>query len=220
MTKKGKIYKIKNIVNHKEYVGCTISTLKKRFEEHIWRCLNSDSNTKFCNSIRKYGVENFMIELIEECDVINIYEREKFYIDNFNTYFLGLNSTYGGEGCLGYTHSKEIKDKISKILKNGKSHKGKTYEIIYGEKVDEERKKRSESVKNNWKNMSPEEKEKRVKKVTDTIRKKSLLSIDQIKEIKNKLKEGIKIKELKVLYPKLRTGFFYELKNNRRWKNI
>ena len=53
MTKKGKIYKIKNIVNQKEYVGCTISTIKKRFEEHAWRCLNSDSNTKFCNSIRK-----------------------------------------------------------------------------------------------------------------------------------------------------------------------
>ena len=43
---------------------------------------------------------------------------------------------------------------------------------------------------------------------------------NQLLEIKTKLKEGIKVKELKILYPNLRTGFFYELKNNRRWKNI
>ena len=52
------------------------------------------------------------------------------------------------------------------------------------------------------------------------MRQKSLYSIEIIKEIKSKLKEGIKVKELKILYPNLRTGFFYELKNNRRWKNI
>ena len=53
---------------------------------------------------------------------------QKFYINEFKTYENGLNSTIGGEGCLGYTHSPEIRQKISENVKNGNSHKGKTYE--------------------------------------------------------------------------------------------
>jgi group I intron endonuclease len=220
MSEKGYIYKIKNIVNNKEYVGCTITSLKKRFEEHAWRCLKTDINTKFCNSVRKYGVENFKIDLIEECDVANIYEREKHYIKEYNTYNIGLNSTYGGEGCLGYKHSKEIREKISKNLKDGRSHKGKTYEELYGDKANEEKEKRKLSVKNGWDSMSDEEKEKRVNNIKNVLLKNSKYGVDLIKEIKNKFKEGYKIKELKLLYPNVKENFFYDVKNGRRWVDL
>ena len=165
MTEKGYIYKIKNIINSKEYVGCTITTLKKRFEEHAWRCINSDSNTKFCNSIRKYGIENFNIELIQECDVKVIYEREKHFINEYDTFNIGLNSTIGGEGCLGYKHSKEIREKISSTIKDGRSHKGKTYEELYGDRSEEEKLKRK--ISSGWNKMTEEDKILRVNNISE-----------------------------------------------------
>lgn len=216
----GYIYKIKNLINEKEYIGCTINPINKRFEEHVYRCLKTDSNTKFCNSIRKYGVENFNIELIEECNVLNIYEKEKFYITEFKTYEYGLNSTVGGEGCLGYVHSPEIRKKISENTRDGNSHKGKTYEELYGDKADEEREKRRLSVKKGWESISKEDKEKRVSKANETIRKNSKYGVELIKEIKNKFKEGFKIKEISNMYPQFNKGYLSAIKNNKRWKNI
>lgn len=218
--KKGIIYKITNLINEKEYVGCTIYPIKKRFEAHIYRCLKTDSNTKFCNSIRKYGVENFNIEIIEECDISIIYEKEKFYINKFKSYDNGLNSTFGGEGCLGYTHSPEIRQKISENVKNGNSHKGKTYEELYGNKADEEREKRRMSVKKGWDSISDEKKENRVNKSTETTRKNSKYGVELIKEIKNKFKEGFKIGEVSDIYPQFNKGYLSAIKNNKRWKNI
>ncbi len=220
MSEKGYIYKITNQINKKEYVGCTITTLKKRFEEHAWRCIKSDSNTKFCNSIRKYGIENFKIELIEECCVNNIYEREKYYIDIFETYEKGLNSTVGGEGCLGYIHSPEIRIKISEAVKNGNSHKGKTYEELYGDKAEEEKEKRRLSVKNGWDNLLENKRKERTKKIQETRQKKSKYGVELVSEIKNKIKEGLTYKQFRELYPEVRQNFYYELKNGKRWANI
>jgi len=218
MTEKGYIYKIKNIINSKEYVGCTITTLKKRFEEHAWRCINSDSNTKFCNSIRKYGIENFNIELIQECDVKVIYEREKHFINEYNTFNIGLNSTIGGEGCLGYKHSKEIREKISSTIKDGRSHKGKTYEELYGDRAEEEKLKRK--ISSGWNKMTEEDKILRVNNIKTATRKNSKYGINLVKEIKQKINEGVKIKELKKLYPQVYENFFYDIKNGRRWGDI
>ena len=220
MSEKGYIYKIKNIINNKLYVGCTITTIKKRFEEHAWRCLKTDTNTKFCNSIKKYGVENFQIDLIEECDVSNIYEREKHYINELNTFKKGLNSTYGGEGCLGYKHSKEIKEKISKKLKNGNSHKGKTYEDLYGDNAKEEKERRKHSVKNGWDNMSEEEKNKRINNAKEKNRNQSKYGIEIIKEIKKEFKDGLSINDVNKKYPEFNKQYLYSIKNNRRWKDI
>jgi len=220
MSEIGLIYKIKNNINNKQYIGCTISTLKKRFEEHTYRCLKTDINTKLCNSIRKYGVENFEIDLLEECRISSIYEREKFFINKHNTFQNGLNSTYGGEGCLGYTHPKEIREKISKTLKDGKSHKGKKYEDIYGDKYIEEKEKRRDSVKKSWDNMSDDEKDVRINKMKETHRKNSKYGIDLVKEIKNKFIEGLSVKDVGKLYPQVNKNNLYAIKSNKRWKNI
>lgn len=169
---KGKIYKITNKINNKIYIGCTIYSLEKRFFEHIYRATKTDSNTKFYNSIKKYGIENFKIELIQECDLNVIYEIEKKHITELDTYHNGLNSTFGGEGCLGYIHSPEIRRKISKSVKEGNSHKNKTYEELYGDKSNEEKKRRKESVKKYWDNITPIEKDSRIKKISDSLKGK------------------------------------------------
>jgi group I intron endonuclease len=220
MCKIGIIYKIKNKINEKEYIGCTINTLKKRIEEHVWRCLNSDSNSKFCNSLRKYGIENFESEILEECDVKEIYSKEKKYIEKYETYTKGLNSTLGEEGCLGYKHSEDIRKKISYILKDGRSHKGKNYQEIYGVNFLNEIEKRSNSVKKMWKKMDENEKKIRFDKSVSKSREKSKYGESLIKEIKNKFKEGLKVKEVLNLYPFFNESYLYAIKNNKRWKNI
>lgn len=218
--KKGKIYKIINKSNQKVYIGCTINSLEQRFYEHLYRCLNTDYKSKLYNSIRKYGVENFEISLIEECDLSNIYEIEKKYISQYDSYDNGLNSTFGGEGCLGYVHSPEIRKKISEGTKNGNSHKGKTYEQLYGEKAEEEKLKRKNSVKNGWKNLTSEDKKNRIKKTIEGINKTSKYSLELVKEVKDKIRNGIKIKEIKTLYPQMSESYLYSLKSNKRRKDL
>lgn len=215
---KGRIYKITNKENGLIYIGCTINSLEKRFGEHLSRCFSSTHKSKLYNSMKKYGQENFTIELIEECDLNIIYEVEKKYIEQYDSYNNGLNSTFGGEGCLGYTHSPEIRKKISEHTKNGNSHKGKTYEELYGEKADEEREKRKTAA--SWGKMTEEERNIRVNNIKNASRKNSKYGIELVREIKQKITEGVKIKELKQIYPQVYDNFFYDIKNGRRWSDL
>jgi group I intron endonuclease len=217
-TEKGKIYKITNKENGLIYIGCTINSLEKRFGEHLSRCFTSEYKSKLYNSIKKYGKESFIIELVEECDLDIIYETEKKYIKQYDSYNNGLNSTIGGEGCLGYTHSPEIRQKISENTKNGNSHKGKTYEELYGVRAEEERLKRKTA--SGWGKMTEEERNSRINNITNAIRKNCKYDINLVREIKQKINDGVKIKELKKDYPQVYDNFFYDIKNGRRWVNI
>jgi DNA polymerase II small subunit/DNA polymerase delta subunit B len=149
-----------------------------------------------------------------------MYNNEIKYIKLYDTYDNGLNSTYGGEGCLGYEHTDETKEKISNILKNGASHKGKTYEQLYGDKSVDEKNKRRLSVKTDWENMSDEDKQNRVNKIKEISRKNSKYGIELITEIKNKFRDGYSVKELKDQYPQIGLSYLYTLKTNKRWKEI
>ena len=215
---KGRIYKITNKENGLIYIGCTINSLEKRFGEHLSRCFTSDYKSKLYNSMKKYGQENFTIELIEECDLNIIYETEKKYVEQYDSYNNGLNSTIGGEGCLGYTHSPEIRQKISENTKNGNSHKGKTYEELYGDRAEEEKLKRKTA--SGWNKMTEEERNVRVNNIKNASRKNAKYSIDLVKEIKQKIIDGVKIKELKKNYPQVYDNFFYDIKNGRRWSDL
>jgi group I intron endonuclease len=217
-TDKGKIYKITNKENGSIYIGCTINSLEKRFGEHLSRCFSSTHKSKLYNSMKKYGQENFTIELIEECDLSVIYETEKKYVEQYDSYNNGLNSTIGGEGCLGYTHSSEIRQKISENTKNGNSHKGKTYEELYGDRADEEKEKRKTAA--SWNKMTKEERNIRVNNIKNASRKNSKYGVELVREIKQKIIEGVKIKELKQIYPQVYDNFFYDIKNGRRWSDL
>jgi group I intron endonuclease len=86
---KGFVYLITNKINNKRYVGVTTRNVLVRFNEHIW-----DANTKRrCNSIlhaaiRKYGKQNFFVDLLEECNNIKELDfllKESDYIKKYNT---------------------------------------------------------------------------------------------------------------------------------------
>lgn len=92
----GVIYKIYNDINDKIYVGQTIQPLIRRWQSHI-----KDSKTKethLYRAMRLYGVEHFLIQPIEENipnDQLN--DREIYWIEYFDSYNNGYNSTRGGD---------------------------------------------------------------------------------------------------------------------------
>lgn len=49
-------------------------------------------------AFRKYGLENFSFEILEQCKIDKLSEKEIFYIEKYNSYKNGYNQTLGGEG--------------------------------------------------------------------------------------------------------------------------
>lgn len=97
MTKYGRIYIIRNTINNKVYIGQTKVSLKLRFQNHLSAARN-DKDYVIGKAIRKYGEENFYIELLEECTIEELNEREKYWISYFNATNnkFGYNMSIGG----------------------------------------------------------------------------------------------------------------------------
>ena len=73
--------------------------------------------------MNKYGTDCFYVELIEEgTDDSYRYEREKYYINLYNTTneSIGYNMTIGGLGTIGYKFTDEDKEK-NKCRRNWQS---------------------------------------------------------------------------------------------------
>lgn len=97
--KKGTIYIIKNKVNKKVYIGQTTININERFKQHMKNSTINSKNQKFYRAIKKYGKENFYIEALENnIDENKLNEKEIYYIDKYNSFFNGYNSTKGGKG--------------------------------------------------------------------------------------------------------------------------
>ena len=92
----GYIYKITNDINDKVYIGKTEFNIEKRFQEHCRDALK-DRNEKrpLYNAMNKYGIEHFKIEEIEQCN--DIENREKYWIEYYDSYNNGYNATLGGD---------------------------------------------------------------------------------------------------------------------------
>lgn len=91
------IYQITNDVNQKIYIGKTENSIEKRFKEHCWDASRERNEKRpLYNAMRKYGVEHFHIELIEETN--NPEEREVYWIEKKQSFKNGYNATIGGDG--------------------------------------------------------------------------------------------------------------------------
>lgn len=94
------IYKIKNLINGKVYIGQSVD-IQYRFNNHKSESFNPKSNaydTAIHRAIRKYGIENFSFEIVEECEQENLRDREIYWISHYGSFGNGYNLTSGGEG--------------------------------------------------------------------------------------------------------------------------
>lgn len=128
MKKISGIYKIVNKITGKLYIGLG-RNIHKRWINHKW-CLNNDNhrNGYLQRSWKKYGAENFSFEIIEECSIEELNERETFFIRLYksdNKEF-GYNSNDGGDSR---KMNEETKEKI-RIANTGKKRSQETCDLI------------------------------------------------------------------------------------------
>ena len=153
-------------VTDKWYIGQTVNP-EGRFNCHIDRAINKKDKTYFYNSIRKYGLENFVYCVLEE-NVLreNLNMREMDWIEYYDSFYCGYNMTAGGNQTI---FSEEFKEKMSEANK-GRIPWNKGKHGIYSE---ETLKKLSESLKGKpgyWTNKHLSEETK--KKLSESLKGK------------------------------------------------
>lgn len=129
------IYKITN-PNGKVYIGQS-TNIKKRWKSY--ENLHCKGQTKLYNSLKKHGWENHKCEIIEECDISLLEEREtywklfykvleipslccridgKFGYDSIETKLKKSKALLGNNYALGHTKSLEAIESIKFKMKN------------------------------------------------------------------------------------------------------
>ena len=110
----GYLYKIKNTINNKVYIGKTYKTIYQRFQEHIDNAFKKKENSKLYNDMRKYGLNNFELSLIGQFEEYDLEYKEIEYIKQYDSWKNGYNQSVGGEGL--YKNQERDKSIISDFL--------------------------------------------------------------------------------------------------------
>lgn len=137
--KQGIIYKYTNINNGKIYIG---QTTEEKVRKYKHRKEAFKEGGKFSKAICQHGFENFTYEvLFRTVETENLEQLKRVldtmeiaYIKFYDSYRNGYNATLGGGGIIGYKHSEETKQKMSK------THMGKTMSEEAKRNISESRK--------------------------------------------------------------------------------
>jgi len=122
------IYKAYNKITGKIYIGFD-SKWPRRKNAH--KCYHKKRDNKFYRAIKKYGWENFewsiVYQSLDKNHTKNI--METFFINEYDSFKNGYNSTFGGEGTFG------ISRKSQKVPYNhngwvGKRHTEETKKLM------------------------------------------------------------------------------------------
>ena len=201
------IYKITNNITHKVYIGQTTDS-NRRWKDHkrlAFTPNHKEYNKALYQAMRKYGIENFSFNLIEEIENKNERNnREIYWINYYNSYNNGYNESLGGDGgsqkghCLGSQNgrarlSEEDVIKIRTYYKSGMAKSTAFQE--FKDKISESgfsRVWRGET----WKNIMPEVFTEENKQINIHLGKglgakhSRIFSDDEVRFIRNLKKNG------------------------------
>ena len=144
------IYKITNLINGKVYVGQTKRTLEERMSEHARK-----GKLPIDYAIKKCGIENFSVEEIDKAETQKeLDEKEIKWVAFYDCIKPnGYNLTKGSKRTIGYKHTEEAKQKMSKsklgIFAGDKNP-------FYGKHHSEEQKKKWSESRKGLKHVAPE----------------------------------------------------------------
>jgi group I intron endonuclease len=137
------IYKITSPTK-KIYIGQSID-IEKRFNNYGF--LNCKRQPAIYNSLKKYGVKKHKFEILCECNIDELNDKERYYQDLYSVISKnGLNCSLTSSTYRSGKHSEESKLKMSVAKKGNKNCLG--HKNMLGKKhTEESKKKMSESTK-------------------------------------------------------------------------
>lgn len=134
------IYKITNTINQKSYIGQS-NFIERRFTQHKSPCEQERfSNKPLYQAFKKYGIENFTFEVIEECSVEDLDKREQYWIRYYNSlvHQNGYNIRSGGQGNADENHPRHklTKEDVIDIRTRYNNHERcKEVEQLYSDRI-------------------------------------------------------------------------------------
>ena len=90
------IYKITNLLTEQCYIGQSIN-VQQRMKQHC-KCglgIEASATNKLYNSMQRDKIWNFSFELLEECPKESLNEKERFWINMYQSNIYGLNTLKG-----------------------------------------------------------------------------------------------------------------------------
>ena len=141
------VYKITHIGSGKSYIGIS-KNIHRRWIQHKSWVNTKNRRSAIYAAMQKYGIDAFTWQVLEQCDVDSLEERERHWIAVFDTFHNGYNLTAGGEYNKEFsaetkkrmseaqTGKKQSKETIDKRIPRGENH------YRYGVSVSEETKKK------------------------------------------------------------------------------
>ena len=86
------IYRITNLKTNEAYIGKS-TNIKTRWQNHCKTAIGLDgmARTKIHSAMKEYGIDNFSFEVLEKCTKENYSEREKYWINFYETNVYGYN---------------------------------------------------------------------------------------------------------------------------------
>lgn len=88
------IYKITKKENGKAYIGQS-NNIERRFSQHCYK--GEKARIPLDIAIQKHGKEAFDFEVLEECPLEKLNQREAYWIKYYNTVETGYNCSEGGD---------------------------------------------------------------------------------------------------------------------------
>lgn len=118
---KSGVYKIKNILNNKVYVGSSVNIYERWSEHKRELSKNNHHSILLQRAWNKYGEENFEFNVLEKCNESELLDKEQYYLDLYVAYDKnkGYNiARHSSAPMKGRKHSQETIAVLIEGLKN------------------------------------------------------------------------------------------------------
>lgn len=221
------VYKATCSVTNKVYIGITKKTLEQRKSRHE-ALARQGRKEHFRLALVKHGFDSFKWEVIDKAETWEeLCELEKDYIEKYDSYNKGYNSTLGGDGAFGVTWTEERKEAHKKALEE--------YHPLRGKKLTEEVKKKI-SKANKGKERTEKSNIKRSEKLTGIKRSKETrkkmgdcqigeknhnakLTAEKVLEIKSLFSKGVKQRDISSMFG-VGSSTIRAIKQGTRWADV